>query len=236
MPRMGTKQKEKFKTLNNVFDLFTEKNLFKLISQGYIDGLESPLSIGKEANIFTSKKEGESRIVKIYRLQTCDFNKMYDYIKSDPRYTRLKKRRRDVIFSWAQREFRNLLKAREAGVRVPTAFVASYNVLIMEFIGDENAASRLNKQKPKDVKKFFDEIIKQMRKLYKAGLVHADLSAFNILNYNEKPVFIDMSQTTPLNDPNAEEFLQRDVHNICVLFRKWNLDVKEAEVFKKIVK
>ncbi len=231
---MGTVQKEEYKTLKAVFDLFTEKNLFKLISQGFIDGLQSPLSIGKESNIFTAKKGDEKRIVKIYRLQTCDFNRMYDYIKSDPRYAGLTKNRREVIFAWAHREYRNLLKAREAEVRVPTPYTVLSNILIMEFIGDEEAAPKLKDRKPENPQSFLKETIEQMRKLYKAGLVHADLSGFNILNYDEKPVLIDMSQTTPLDNPNAEEYLRRDVHNICVLFKKWGIKMEEEEVLKKI--
>jgi len=229
------KVKEEYKTLKNVFDLFTEKNLFKLITQEYIDGLESPLSIGKEANVFTAVKSGETRVVKIYRLQTCDFNRMYDYLRADPRYSGLKRKRRDVIFAWAQREYRNLLKAREAGIRVPTPYTVFYNILIMEFIGDEMVAQRLKDHKPENPEKFLKEIITNMRKLYKAKLVHADLSGFNILNFNEKPVFIDMSQTTPLDNPNVEEYLIRDIHNICVLFKKWGVEVEEEEVLKKII-
>ncbi len=237
MPRMGTVHKEKYKTLKNVFDLFTEKNLFKLISQGYIDGLHSPLSIGKESNVFTAKKDGEIRIAKIYRLQTCDFNRMYDYIKSDPRYSALSSKRRDVIFAWAHREYRNLLKAREAGVRVPTPYTTLQNILIMEFIGDEDGAARkLKDSKPEEPEKFFKEVVEQIRKLYKAGLVHADLSGFNILNFNEKPVFIDMSQTTPLDDANAREYLKRDIHNICTLFTKWGVNADEEETMKKVIK
>ena len=228
------KVKEKFKTLKNVFDLFTEKNLFKLISQGYIDGLQSPLSIGKEANIFTAQHNDETRIVKIYRLQTCDFNRMYDYIKADPRYAGLKKKRRGVIFAWAHREYRNLLKAREAEVRVPTPYVVLHNILIMQFIGDEMAAQKLKDDKPEKPDAFFKEIVKQMKKLYNAGLVHTDLSGFNILNFNQKPVFIDMSQTTPLDDPNAMEYLKRDIHNICTLFKKWGIPAHEEETLKKI--
>lgn len=228
--------KEKFKTLKNVFDLFTEKNLFKLISQGYIDGLRSPLSIGKEANIFIALKDEQPRIVKIYRLQTCDFNRMYDYIKADPRYISLKKKRREIIFTWAQREYRNLLKAREAGVRVPTPYGVLYNILIMEFIGDEEAAQRLQRAKPEDPEKFFKDVVDQMKKLHKVGLVHADLSGFNILNYNEKPVIIDMSQSTPSDNPNFEEYLKRDIRNICILFTKWGVNAKEEDVLKKITK
>jgi len=234
MPRMGTKHREEYKTLKNVFDLFTEKNLFKLISQGYFDGLHSPLSMGKEANVFTAKKEEEIRIVKIYRLQTCDFNKMYDYLRVDPRYSAIKSNRRDVIFSWAHREHRNLLKAREAGVRVPTPYTAFFNILVMEFIGDEQAAQKINKDKPENPQEFFKEVIEQMKKLYKAGLIHADLSGFNILNYRQKPVLIDMSQATPLENPNATEYLKRDVHNICEVFRKWGVKTDEEEVLKKV--
>jgi len=234
---MGTVQREEYKTLKDVFDLFTEKNIFKLISQGYIDGLHSPLSTGKESNVFSAKKSGELRVVKIYRLQTCDFNRMYDYIKADPRYINLKNKRRDVIFAWAHREYRNLLKAREGGVRVPTPYTVLFNILIMEFIGDEDgAAQKVKDAKPKNPKAFFDDIVEQMRRLYQAGLVHTDLSGFNILNFQEKPVFIDMSQSTPLNNPNAESYLKRDIFNICKLFKKFGVKADETAVLKKVTK
>jgi len=234
---MGTVQKEKYKTLNNVFDLFTERNIFKLMSQGYFEGLASPLSIGKESNVFTARHGDETRVVKIYRLQTCDFNRMYDYLKADPRYIGTSKRRRDVIFAWAHREYRNLLKAREAKLRVPTVYAFMDNILVMEFIGDaEGAAQKVKNYPPKDPQKFFDDIVDQMRKLYKAGLVHADLSGFNILNLDDKPVFIDMSQSTPLDNPNAKMFLERDIHNVCLLFKKFGVKCDESEILKKITK
>ena len=62
---MGTVQKEKYKTHHNVFDDFTDRNLYKLMNQGFIDGLQGPLSTGKEGNVFIAKKDGEKRIVKI---------------------------------------------------------------------------------------------------------------------------------------------------------------------------
>ena len=92
---MPTKAREKFKTQHNVFDEFTNRTIFKLISEGYFEGLESPISIGKEANIFSAKRKDKSRVmVKIYRLEACDFNRMYDYIKEDPRYIDLKGKKR----------------------------------------------------------------------------------------------------------------------------------------------
>lgn len=230
--------KERFKTKHDVFDEFTNRTIFKLITEGHFRGLESPIKIGKESNVFSALTESGKRIiVKIYRLETCDFNAMYSYIKDDPRYAHLKRKKRRVIFAWVQREYRNLMNAREAQVSVPIPITFSNNVLVLEFIGKNDMIAQMLKDSvPKNKKIFFDKIIDNIRKLYKAELVHADLSAFNILNFNDLPVFIDMSQATPLKHPRAEEFLIRDVKNICTFFRKIGLKVDEGNALKKIKK
>lgn len=233
---MGKITKEKFKTMHNVFDNFTSLTIHKLMGRGHFDGLESPISIGKEANIFSALKGNGKVIVKIYRLETCDFNRMYDYIKYDPRYHGLQKKKRKIIFKWTQREFRNLMKAREAGVTVPKPITFLNNVLVIEFIGKKEVAPKLKDLIPKSKKKFFDVIMDYVRKLYKKGLVHADLSAFNILNFDEKPVFIDMSQCTTLEDPMAKEYLERDVRNVVNFFNKVGLKVDGESVLKRILK
>jgi RIO kinase 1 len=232
------KQGEKFKTYKDVFDNFTELTLFKLSTEGHFDSTEtlSPVSIGKESNVFSAKKGDKKVIVKIYRLETCDFNRMYDYIKFDPRYSGVKRTKRQVIFSWVQREYRNLLKSREAGVRVPIPFTFKNNVLVEEFIGNEEPAPKLKDRYPEDPEQFLKETIKNMQKLYKAKLVHADLSPFNILNYEEKPVLIDFSQVTPLEDTNAEAYLKRDIFNICKFFAKLGVKCDEDKVEKEIKK
>src|SRR3989338_4315641 len=229
---------EKFKTMHNVFDDFINRTIFKLITEGRFRGLESPISIGKESNVFSAlTEEGKRVIVKIYRLETCDFNRMYDYIKDDPRYLGLKDKKRKVIFAWAQREYRNLMNARDAQANVPIPIAFLNNILVLEFIGRNGSiAPKLKDSIPKNKKQFFDKIVDNIRKLYKAGLVHADLSAFNILNFEENPVFIDMSQATTLKHPRAEEFLERDVKNICIFFRKVGLKVNEKSALKKIKK
>ncbi len=228
--------KERFKTKHSVFDEFTNRTIFKLITEGHFKGLESPINIGKESNVFSALTEENNRvIVKIYRLETCDFNIMYSYIKDDPRYSNLKNKKRKVIFAWTQREYRNLMNAREAQVSVPIPITFSNNVLVLEFVGKSSViAPKLKDSVPKNKKLFFDKIIDNMRKLYKSGIVHADLSAFNILNFNETPVFIDMSQATLLRHPRAEEFLARDVRNICTFFNKIGLKVNEESAMKKI--
>ena len=227
--------KEKFKTKHDVFDEHTNRVIYKLITEGHFRGLQSPISIGKESNVFSALTEDNRKvIVKVYRLETCDFNRMYDYIKADPRFTNLKKKRREIIFAWVQREYRNLFKAREGNVKVPIPITFSKNVLVEEFIGNKQAALKLKDTIPKNKKEFFNKIIENMKNLYKSKLVHADLSAFNILNYNEVPYLIDMSQSTTLENSRADEFLNRDVRNICNFFVKIGLKVDEKKTIKKI--
>ena len=226
---------EKWKVRHNVFDQFTIRLLFKLSSQGYFEELQSPVSMGKEANIFTARTKEGVVIVKIYRLEACNFNKMYDYIKVDPRYILLKKQRRKVIFSWVQREYRNVLIARAANVRVPTPFTCLHHIIVMEYIGDEYVAPQLKDQWPEDKQGFFEQTMIFMKRLYAAGLIHGDLSEYNILNYHDKPVFIDFSQATTTRNPNAQELLTRDIKNVCNFFRKLEVKADEKMVFKKIV-
>ena len=230
--------KEKFKTKHGVFDEFTNRTIFKLITEGHFRGLESPINIVKESNVFSAlTKENKRVIVKIYRLETCDFNTMYSYIKDDARYSNLKRKKRKIIFAWVQREYRNLMNARQAQVSVPIPITFANNILVLEFVGkNDDIAPMLKDQIPKNKKLFLDKIIDNIRKLYKAGLVHADLSAFNILNFNETPVFIDMSQATTLKHPRAEEFLERDVKNIVQFFNKIGLKVNGNSTLRKIKK
>lgn len=233
-----TSQKEKFKTYQHVFDNFTLRNLFKLSSQGHFDELKSPLFMGKESNVFSAvKKDGSIVLVKIHRLETSDFNNIYEYIRHDVRFKGLEGNRRKVVFAWAQREYRNLMKAREGGVSVPTAYTFLSNIIVMELIGEDgSAAPTVKVQKPKNAEKFFDELILNLKKLYKAGLVHGDLSEYNILNFNEKPVLIDLSHTTTTDSANAGHLLDRDIENVVRFFSKLGLKVKAEEIKKKITK
>lgn len=227
--------REKFKTFGNVFDNFTEKVLAKLISQGHFDGLESPLFIGKESNVFTAPHPDWPRIVKIYRLESCDFNQMYSYIRSDPRFSYLSGHKRKVIFAWTQREYRNLLKARSAGVRVPLPYAVRENVIVEELIGFEEdnhvyPAPPLKDAPPKDPQKFYEDVVAQMQLMASAGLVHGDLSPFNILNLEEKPVIIDFSQSTIQDNAMYNELLERDCKNITKAFTKLGAETIPSKV------
>jgi len=176
--------REEWKIYQNVFDKFTIALIRKLISQDYFEELEMPLAVGKEANVFIAKTKDQNRvIVKIYRLENCSFNKMFDYIKQDPRYLSMRKNRRDIVFSWVQREYRNLLLAREA-INVPTPIIFKNNILVLEMIGEPSPM--LKDKKPKNPKKFLDLILKDVISILLSNisivvtLLYLFLKAFSI--------------------------------------------------------
>ncbi|MCF7862240.1 serine protein kinase RIO [Candidatus Woesearchaeota archaeon] len=233
---MAKRSLEKWKTYNSVFDEFTRRNLFRLQSQGIFEDMVSHISQGKEALIFlaTTKKQNQEDktnyvIIKIYRLENCDFNQMFNLLRMDKRYINIKRSKRDVIFTWAQREFRNIMRARSV-IRVPIPIKQYYNILIMEMIGDNEPARKIKDDIPKYPQKFFDTTMENIIKMMKINLVHGDLSQYNILNNNEEPVFIDFSQAVPLNDVSGKEILFRDVDNLIKFFNKNKAKIKQAEI------
>ncbi len=228
-------KREKLKSFSHVFDEHTLRNIFKLSSQNYFEELKSPISIGKEANVFSATKDGEAVAVKIYRT-SANFKRMYEYMAPDPRFTGLKKTKMNIIITWAKKEYRNLLRARAARVRVPTPIAVTQNVLVLEFIGTNfQAAPQLIKSDPTDPQDFFNRIMKEVKILYKeARLIHSDLSAFNILNFNDDPVIIDFSHAVDPNYPDSLRYLKRDIANVCNHFNnKLGLNTNAEEEFRK---
>ena len=226
--------KEEWKVYNNVFSEFTLRTLFSLSSQGHFLELKSPISIGKEANVFSADAKDGLIVTKVYRLESCNFNKMKEYLRGDPRYKNRSQSKRNTVFLWVQREYRNLLLAREV-IKVPTPLAFKNNVLLLEFIGtDETAAPMLKDAHIEDVEELFDKILDNVKKLWKHGLVHGDLSEFNILLHNDLPVFIDFSQSTTTKHPNAEELLERDLSVLCRFFKKKGLEKDPKQEIKNV--
>lgn len=225
---------ERFKTAQGVFDEHTNRTLFELHSRDHFEELISPIKVGKESNVFVARQAGKTVIVKIYRVQNADFKRMYAYIRKDPRYTYLQQQRRQIIFAWTQREYKNLLRAQEAGILAPKPVAFLDNVIVEELIGKTTPAPALKDALPENPQLFFDTVIKQIQKLYQAGLIHGDLSSFNILNYEEHPYFIDFSQATLTKTPNSLELLERDIKNILHFFGKLKVKADFENIFKRI--
>jgi RIO kinase 1 len=233
--RKSRKGREEWKIYKNVFDEHTNRRIFELASQKYFKELKVPLALGKEANVFIAERyDGSKLIVKIYRLENRNFNTMYSYISTDARFAGIENQKRKIIFSWVQREYRNLLLAREK-IKVPTPIGFKDNILMMEYIGDDESAAPMVKDVyPQNPEAFFKKVISNMKKLIDAGLVHGDLSDFNILNYNEEPIFIDMSQSSLIDSNGARELLERDLKNVFRAFRR-NVKIDQAKISKSVL-
>jgi RIO kinase 1 len=221
--------KNKFIAYENVFDESTLRGLFKLSSQGYFDNIEGPISTGKESNVFTVLLDGEKRVAKIYRT-AANFKKMSEYMKADPRFAGVKGTKLSIIYMWAKKEFRNLHRGKEGGVSSPTPYAVYKNILIMEYFD----APLLLHKAPKKPREFYERLIKEIQKLLKAGLVHSDISEYNVLNYDEKPVIIDFSHALDLRFPNVQRLLSRDVHNVVSYFNRLGLELDEKKEFEKV--
>ncbi|RLE47792.1 MAG: serine protein kinase RIO [Candidatus Methanomethylicota archaeon] len=234
------KDKDLYETVEEVFDRSTLMGLYELINRGFIDVMYGVVNAGKEARVYWAKNaDGEDVAVKIYLTSTAEFRRsMSLYIEGDPRFVGVRRDTRSLIYAWARKEFRNLKRAYEAGVRVPKPYAVNKNILVMEFIGENGAPAPLLKDYlPADLKSFFSEVFEFVRLLYvKAKLVHADLSEYNIMVWNDRPVFIDIGQGVLLDHPMAEEFLVRDLENLLNFFIKVGLDVPSLEEALRWVK
>lgn len=223
---------------SEVFDSITLKTLYKLANTGNIHRLNGAISTGKEANVFKGADEDDNFVaVKIYRVTTSDFKKMQTYIQGDPRFKVRTTNKRQLINAWVNKEFRNLQRADEAGVRVPTPIASKNNVLVMEFIGDGegNAALPMRYSEISDPQEFANKVINHMKLLYQdAGLVHGDLSSYNILIQNDEPVIIDISQGMTRDHPISEELLNRDIENIIKDFKKLKVKMSFEDVKSEI--
>jgi len=240
--RVRDKEADDFKVRDEVFDELTLKALYRLASTGLIQALGGPISTGKEANVFHAIGQGGRELaIKIYRIRTSDFKAMHDYIQGDYRFANVRKTKKDVVFAWTKKEFRNLTRARKARVRVPEPLKYRENVLVMQFIGRDGVACPLLKhavENLENVKEVYDATIEFMKRLYQdAHLVHADLSEYNILVDDQaEPVFIDMGQSVLVQHPRAQEFLQRDVGNVVKFFNEAGVRASAITVLREITK
>lgn len=219
---------------SEVFDSITLKTLYKLANTGYIHRLNGAISTGKEANVFKGLDEDDNFVaVKIYRVTTSDFKKMQNYIQGDPRFNVRTGNKRQLVNAWVTKEFRNLQRAYEAGVNVPKPIIAKNNVLVMEFIGDEegDAALPMRHSEIQDPEGLLNKVINNMKLLYQeAGLVHGDLSSYNILIQDGDPVIIDISQGMTRDHPISNELLNRDIDNIVKDFKKLKIIISNEEI------
>ena len=227
-------------TIEEVFDQATRMVIYQLLNSGILYELNGVVNAGKEARVYWGKnKEGKDLAVKIYLTASAEFKKgMLKYIEGDYRFKGVKHDTRSLIFTWAQKEFRNLEQASRAKVRVPRPIAVKNNVVVMEFIGEDGVnASSLKEQAPSDPEKVYEVLLTYVERLYrKAELVHGDLSEYNIMMWKSKPVVFDVAQAVPTLHPMADFFLRRDLTNVNRFFKRLGVKVlSEEEAYKKVV-
>lgn len=225
------KDKDLFEVVDEVFDTSTVMTIIELYRRGVLRKISGVISSGKEAKVYLGyDKTGKPLAVKIYLTSTAEFKKgIYKYIMGDPRFEGLKpKDTRSLIFAWTRKEFSNLSKMYEAGVKVPRPIAYLNNVLVMEFLGEDRMRYPLLIEAYKELTEeelntIYKLVVEELEKIVcKARLVHGDLSEYNIM-VKPEPLdiaIIDVSQAVDINHPNTYDFLKRDVENIIRFFKK----------------
>lgn len=231
------KEQEHFKIYARVFDEYTLNTLKILASKRFFQTLDYPISTGKEADVYrVTTREKTYFAAKIYRIETSNFKAMQKYLLGDPRFKRVKGKRK-IVETWCQKEFRNLREAYDIGIRVPYPVKALKNVLILEFIGENGVAAPLLKDvKIKNPKKLVKALADDVEKMWeKAKIVHGDISKFNIMILNNEAVLIDIGQAVSIKHPMALELLERDLRNINKIAEDYNIKFNYKERLKSIV-
>lgn len=235
--RSKEKDSEARKTYDQVFDHPCLLVLQELIGEGVFATLDYPVSTGKEAVVFhASGADGSGKAVKIYRISNSTFKTISVYIEGDPRFKRMKKGTRPTLFAWAQKEYLNLVRMQDAGVRVPTPARVEANVLVMGYVGDDTMpAPLLRNAVLDDPRAVLADVVENLRAIRKAGLVHADLSEYNLLFWDGKVFVIDVGQAVPVDHPRAPEWFARDIGNMARFFHRLRVDVTPASLEKAVV-
>src|SRR4051812_47938100 len=185
---------------------------------------------GKEASVFVVERNQELIAAKVYKerdQRTFKATSSYTEGRNQTRNTRDKRamsRRTSygkglAESAWRDMEYQALHDAFSAGVRVPEPLLLCENVLLMQLLLDENGAPAPRLAdfdlSPEVATLLHREIYGQVRLLLRAGRIHGDLSAFNVLIAREGPTLIDLPQVVDASmNNNAPAILQRDLQNV----------------------
>ena len=212
------------------------KRLQSLIDEGLIDTVVRQLMSGKEANVFVVHCGDETRVAKIYKeANERSFRQAVDYTENrkvkNSRQARAMAKgtrfgRQAQEQAWQSAEVDALYRLAAAGVRVPRPHNFHDGVLLMELIADEqgDAAPRLNDVdfSAEQARTHHRTLLTEVVRMLCAGVVHGDLSEFNILLAADGPVIIDLPQAVDAAGNNhAQRMLLRDVHNLRDFFGRF---------------
>lgn len=225
------------RVFDQVFDRLTLMSIYKLMKAGTIDTVEWPIARGKEAHVFRGEDENGPIAVKIFHTGNAVFKNLLKYIEGDPRFSGLKRKHRDLVTIWVRKEHRNLLRMRRVGLAVPEPLGVLNNVLVMQYLGGENAPSpRIRDVEIEDPKSVFDQLVYFLAGCWQnAGLVHGDFSPYNILWHEGIPLVIDVGQSVALAHPHSQEFLVRDIERLVTWAKANGIEASVAEILYDVI-
>ncbi len=233
-------------------------------SQGAVDTELGILKTGKEADVFLVERAdphlaagtpGASAVMAAKRYRTPEhrtFNRSAGYTEGrsvkrsrDERALKRKSTWGRVVAAgeWAVSEWDALVRCHRLGLPVPYPVQVDGTEILMEWVTLEGpdgpeTAPRLAQTRPGPalLRSYFDQLRETMTVLVQEGLVHGDLSAYNVLAAGERLVVIDLPQVVDLaGNPAGPDYLLRDCTNVCTWFRSRGLEVDEQELFADLL-
>ena len=215
-------------------------------SAGHVLEVVEQIRSGKEATVYRVMFDGRMLAMKVYAdPERRDFDNADAYLQNKFYKTRSharavakggkfgKKLRHE---NWIKREFFLLESLYGQGASIPEPVAHIGDAIVMEFIGDEeSAAPPLTEVKltESEARSAYDKIVKSVEIFWQAGIVHADLSAYNILWWKSQPIIIDFPQSIDRRThPDAFSLLERDARNVVKYFQKY-FEVDCDELLKK---
>ena len=227
------------------------KSFEMLVQNGLVDEVICQLMSGKEAEVYVVLSAGEIRCAKVYKeAGRRSFSQQAQYqegrkVRNSRRSRAMEKHssygRKEQENAWQNAEVDALQRLAAAGVRVPKLHCYFGGVLLMELVADAdgNAAPRLNDMEltPALAREYHRRLIDQIVLMLCAGLVHGDLSEYNVLVGSDGPVIIDLPQAVDAaGNNNAARMLERDVDNMAAYFGRFAPELLTTQFGKEIWK
>jgi len=227
----------------------TPQRLAPLLEDGLIDDVVRQLMSGKEATVYVVRCGDDVRCAKVYKeANKRSFRQSVDYtegrkVKNSRQGRAMAKGskfgRESQEAAWQSAEVDALYRLANAGVRVPEPYNFYEGVLLMELVVDANGntAPRLNDItfSAEEARIHHQTLIKEVVRMLCAGIVHGDLSEFNILMSADGPVIIDLPQAVDAaGNNNARDMLERDVRNLSDYFGRFAPELLSTEYGKEI--
>jgi RIO kinase 1 len=229
----------------------TPKCFDTLVLNGFVDEVIRQLMSGKEADVYVVRSHGEIRCAKVYKeAGKRSFSQQAQYqegrkVRNSRQARAMGKNtrfgRKELEGAWHNTEVETLGRLAEAGVRVPKMFSYTDGILLMELVVDEQGdpAPRLNDLRltAEQAREYHSAIIGQIVLMLCAGIVHGDLSEYNVLAGSDGLVIIDLPQAIDAaGNNNAGRMLERDVGNMTAYFGRFAPELLTSDYGREIWK